>query len=70
MKKFYSTLLLASLSLAVSGVFAGCSMSGSIDPNHDVSNSKSGSTSTYKKTEVRDANGNLIEKKVESKSNN
>ncbi len=71
MKSIYTSLVLMSLSLAVSGVFAGCSASGSIEPNHDTSTSTgNSSSSSYKKTEVRDANGNLVEKKVETKNNN
>ena len=71
MKPIFASLLLASLSLAISGIFAGCSASGSIDPNHDTSMSTNGSnSSSYKKVEVRDANGNLKEKTVESKTGN
>jgi hypothetical protein len=68
MKSLIVSLVAGSLSLAVSGAMVGCSASGSIEPDH--TSTTSGSSSSYKKTEVRDANGNLIEKKVETKSAN
>jgi hypothetical protein len=69
MKSLIASFVVGSLSLAVSGAMVGCSASGSIEPAH-TSSTSSGSSSSYKKTEVRDANGNLIEKKVETKSAN
>ena len=72
MKRIVIPALVGSLALAVSGALAGCSAGVSVDPPRSTSSStttvRPAGDSTYKKTEVRDANGNLIERKVESKS--
>lgn len=70
MKSLIVSLVAGSLSLAVSGAIAGCSASGSIEPDRTHTSTSAGTSSSYKKTEVRDANGNLIEKKVETKNSN
>jgi hypothetical protein len=53
----------------VTGAMTGCHASADVEPNH-TSSVNGSSSSSYKKTEVRDANGNLVEKKVESHSGN
>ena len=69
MKSMISSAIVVVLSLGLSGAIIGCTASGSIEPDH-TSTSTNGSSSSVKKTEVRDANGNLVEKKVETKINN
>ena len=64
MKRLLSLVLLACVSLALSGVMVGCSASGSVDTPTDHDHDTS-----YKKTTYRDSNGNVTEQKVE-KSNN
>jgi hypothetical protein len=66
MKRLLSTALLACVSLAFSGVMAGCSASASVDP--DRARPASSSDTTYKKTTYRDANGNVVERKVETRT--
>jgi hypothetical protein len=70
MKSMLASLIVASLSLAVTGAMTGCHASADVEPDHTSSNINGSSSSSYKKTEVRDANGNLVEKKVESHSGN
>ena len=53
-------------SIALSGLI-GCSGSVDVEKDHHAG---AGGDHYYKKTETRDANGNLVEKKVESKSTN
>lgn len=69
MKSMIASIVIAAMSLALSGSVVGCSASGSIEPDH-TSTSRSGMDSSYKKTEVRDANGNVVESKVETKRSN
>ena len=73
MKSLITTVLLSSMSIAT-GALVGCSASGSVEPDHnartEVRTDTNGSSSSYKKTEVRDANGNLVEKKVETRNGN
>ena len=66
--KILKALLVPCLSIGITGALAGCSVHGEVDPAH--STSTSGTSSSYKKTEVRDANGNLVEKKVETRTGN
>jgi hypothetical protein len=68
MKRFILCTLVGSLGLAVSGAMVGCSASASVDP--PARSASDTNSSSYKKTEVRDANGNLVERKVETKSSN
>jgi hypothetical protein len=67
MKRLITAALAGCISLSVAGVFAGCSASASVEPDHARPASSRDDT-YYKKTEVRDANGNIVEKKVETKS--
>ena len=64
MKSIFTTLVLGSLALAIAGPLAGCS------DRYETTQETTRPDSSYKKTEVRDANGNLIEKKVETKQGN
>jgi hypothetical protein len=65
MKRLLSSVLLASISVAFSGIMAGCSASASVDP--DRAQPASSSDTYYKKTTTTDANGNVVERKVETK---
>ena len=67
MKRVISSVLLGCMSLALSGVIAGCSASASVDPDRSARPASSSDT-TYKKTTYRDANGNVVERKVETKT--
>lgn len=67
MKRLMTAALAGCISLAISGVFAGCSAGVSVDPDR-ARPASSRDSSYYKKTEVRDANGNIVERKVETKS--
>jgi hypothetical protein len=69
MKSMLASIVIASLSFTVTGAMTGCHASADVEPNH-TSSVNGSSSSSYKKTEVRDANGNLVEKKVESHSGN
>ena len=52
------------------GAMAGCSASATIDPDRDhVSGSHMSSDTSVKKTTYRDANGNVVEQKVERHDN-
>jgi hypothetical protein len=64
MKRLFTFALLACVSLALSGAMVGCSASGSVDTPNDHD-----SSSSYKKTTYRDANGNVTETKT-TKTNN
>jgi hypothetical protein len=66
MKRLILCTLVGSLGLAVSGAMVGCSASANVEP--DRSRPASSRDSSYKKTEVRDANGNLIERKTETRT--
>jgi hypothetical protein len=66
MKRLLSSVLLASISVAFSGVMAGCSASASVDPDRSA-RPASDSDTYYKKTTTTDSNGNVTERKVETK---
>ena len=70
MKRLLVSMLLGSLTLTLGGVMAGCSASASVDPHDSDVHARTSSDrqETYKKTTVRDANGNVVERKVETKT--
>ena len=70
MKRAISAAVLGVVTLALSGVMVGCSAGVDVDPNHDHVSTRTTTTDTsgtasYKKTTYRDANGNVVEQKVE-----
>jgi hypothetical protein len=70
MKRAISAAVLGFVSLALSGAMIGCSASADVDPNHGHVSSRTTTvdntgTASYKKTTYRDANGNVVEQKVE-----
>lgn len=71
MKRLLSLALLACASVALSGAMVGCSASANVDPNHDHVSTSTDTTgdTTYKKTTVRDANGNVVETKTQKSTN-
>ena len=74
MNRMLTTLVLGCVSIALSGGVVGCSAGVNVDPNHDhVSSSTTttdnGGSASYKKTTVRDANGNIVEQKTEKRNN-
>ena len=66
MKRLVASVLLVGISAAFSGMSIGCSASAGIEPDRSRPAS-SRDDSYYKKTETRDANGNLVERKVETR---
>ena len=73
MKRAISAAVLGVVTLALSGVMVGCSAGVDVDPNHDHVSSRTTvdntGTASYKKTTYRDANGNVVEQKVEKHNN-
>jgi hypothetical protein len=70
MKRLLVSMLLGSVTLTLGGVMAGCSASASVDPHDSGVHARTAGDrdETYtKKTIVRDANGNVVERKVEEK---
>ena len=65
MKSLFASILLAGISLALSGANIGCSASAGIEPDRSRPASSRDGDSSYRKTETRDANGNVIERKTE-----
>jgi hypothetical protein len=70
MKRLLVPVLLGSVILTFGGVMAGCSASAGADPHDGDLHARTAGDrdeSYTKKTTVRDANGNVIERKVETK---
>jgi hypothetical protein len=69
MKCAISAAVLGVVSLALSGVMVGCSAGVDVDPNRShvsaTTTTDTSATASYKKTTYRDANGNVVEQKVE-----
>ena len=65
MKTLFASILLAGLSLTLAGANIGCSASAGIEPDRSRPAGSRDGDSSYKKTEVRDANGNVVERKTE-----
>ena len=72
MKRAISAAILGCVSLVLTGV-VGCSAGVDVDPNHTHTSRTTTTvdntgTASYKKTTYRDANGNVVEQKVEKRS--
>ncbi len=68
MKRAISAIVLGIVSFAVSGAMVGCSAGVNVDPDRAHTSSSTTGDSTYRKTTVRDANGNVVETKTEKKA--
>jgi hypothetical protein len=68
MKSLFASILLAGMALALSGANLGCSASAGVEPDRSRPAGSRDDDRSYKKTEVRDANGNVIERRTETRN--